>query len=419
MDREATRCRVCGNTELVPALDLGPQALTGVFPESPRQEVPVVPLALVRCADDRDPVRCGLLQLRHSADPHEMYGAHYGYRSGLNRAMVAHLHGKVKDILALVDLARGDLVIDIGSNDGTTLSAYPRGVADLVGIDPAGASFARHYPADIRLIPDFFSAAAVRAAFGARRAKVITSFSMFYDLEEPLEFMRQVHEVLDDRGVWVLEQSYMPTMLEMNSYDTVCHEHLEYYALKPIRWMMDRVGFRILDVTFNAVNGGSFSITAARRDAPYQGHSGRVEETLRRERDLGLHTPRPYEEFRGRVARHRDDLRAFLRDAKSGGRTVCGYGASTKGNVLLQYCGLTADDIPCIAEVNEDKFGRCTPGTLIPIVPEAEARRLKPAYFLVLPWHFRDGIIQRERAFLGGGGRLVFPLPRIDVVGPA
>jgi NDP-4-keto-2,6-dideoxyhexose 3-C-methyltransferase len=413
------RCRVCGQAGLVPVLDLGRQALTGVFPRTREQKVAEMPLALVKCMEDGGPDRCGLLQLQHTGDLAEMYGPGYGYRSGLNRAMVTHLHGKVKRILETVAPAQGDLVIDIGSNDGTTLSAYPAGAADLVGIDPGGEAFRRHYPPHVRLIPEFFSARAVRSACGARRAKVITSFAMFYDLEAPMEFMRQVHDCLDDSGVWMFEQSYMPTMLAMNAYDTVCHEHLEYYGLGPILWMMERVGLRILDVELNGINGGSFSITAARAGAPHRGRPRVVEELRAREAAERLDTLDPYRAFGVRVAAHRDALRRFLRDARASGRTVCGYGASTKGNVLLQYCGVTADDLPCIAEVNEEKFGAFTPGTLIPIVSEAEARARKPDYFLVLPWHFRDAIVERERDYLAAGGKLVFPLPRIEVVGAA
>jgi NDP-4-keto-2,6-dideoxyhexose 3-C-methyltransferase len=346
-----------------------------------------------------------------------MYGAGYGYRSGLNRAMVAHLHGKVRRILETVALGKGDLVIDIGSNDGTTLAAYPAGGADLVGIDPGGEAFRRHYPPHVRLIPEFFSAKAVRSAFGARRARVITSFAMFYDLEAPMEFMREVRDCLDDDGVWVFEQSYMPTMLAMNAYDTICHEHLEYYALGPILWMMERVGLRVLDVELNGVNGGSFSITAARAGAPHHGRPEAIAALLAREAAAQLDTLEPYREFGVRVAAQRDVLLRFLRDARASGQKVFGYGASTKGNVLLQYCGVTPDDLPCIAEVNEEKFGAFTPGTLIPIVSEAEARARKPDYFLVLPWHFRDAIVERERDWLAAGGKLVFPLPHIDVVG--
>jgi NDP-4-keto-2,6-dideoxyhexose 3-C-methyltransferase len=416
-DRAITACRVCGGADLVPVLNLGRQAFTGIFPRTRQQEVGTMPLVLVKCMDGGDPARCGLVQLRHTGDLAAMYGGGYGYRSGLNRAMVSHLQGKVAGILDRVALGKGDLVIDIGSNDGTTLAAYPEGGADLVGIDPTGARFAHHYPAHARMIPEFFSADVVRAACGARRAKVITSFSMFYDLEAPLAFMRQVHECLEDRGLWVLEQSYLPTMLEMNSYDTVCHEHLEYYGLRQIDWMMGRAGFRVLDVEFNAVNGGSFSVVAAKKGSPDAGDPDKVRAILAREAATGLHTLAPFEAFRARVARHRDEIRGFLREAKAAGRTVYGYGASTKGNVLLQYCGVTAEEVPFIAEVNADKFGCFTPGTLIPIIPEDDARRAKPDYFLVLPWHFRDGILERERAFLDAGGRFLFPLPKIDVVG--
>jgi NDP-4-keto-2,6-dideoxyhexose 3-C-methyltransferase len=419
MFRAIDRCRVCGNTDLEPALDLGEQALTGVFPRTAGQVVPAMPLHLVRCVSEGERAGCGLVQLRHSAPPESMYGNDYGYRSSLNRSMVAHLRRKVAAILGRVPVGPGDLVVDIGSNDGTTLSAYPGGGADLVGIDPGGEAFARYYPDHIRLIPDFFSTRVLEAAVGRRKAKVITSLAMFYDLEDPMEFMRQVRDCLDDRGVWVLEQSYLPTMLARNAYDTVCHEHLEYYALRPIHWMMERVGLAILDVELNDVNGGSFSITAAKTGSPHRARTDQVESLLRSERALGLETPAPYAEFRERVTRHRDELREFLRASSEAGRRVLGYGASTKGNVLLQYCGLTTREIACIAEVNPDKFGRFTPGSRIPIVSEEEARRSGADLFLVLPWHFRDGILERERTWLESGGRFVFPLPRLEVVGAA
>ena len=265
MYRECTACRICGNTRLEPVLDLGEQMLTGVFPRTRDQQVTTGPLRLVKCTGEES--CCGLLQLAHSYDLGEMYGENYGYRSGLNPSMVAHLERKVRRIEGLVALSEGDLVVDIGSNDATTLAAYGDRGLDLVGIDPTGAKFREHYPPYVDLIPDFFSAALVRARFGDRRAKVVTSFSMFYDLEAPLAFMREVHEILADDGLWVFEQSYMPLMLETNSYDTVCHEHLEFYALAQIQWMAQRVGFSIVDVEFNEVNGGSFSVSVRKAKA--------------------------------------------------------------------------------------------------------------------------------------------------------
>lgn len=207
-------------------------------------------------------------------------------------------------------------------------------------------------------------------------------------------------------------------MLETGPYDTVCHEHVEYYALAQIKWMLDRAGMKILDVELNSVNGGIFSVTAAKANAPLPDDRAGVARMLEDER-ARLGTMAPYEAFGQGALKHRDDLIAMVRGIKARGNTVVGYGASTKGNVILQFCGLGPEDLPCIAEVNEDKFGCFTPGSGIPIVSEEEARAMKPDYLLVLPWHFRENIVQREQAFLRSGGKPIFPLPEIAVVGDA
>lgn len=417
MYTEIKKCRICGNPNLATVLSLGNQALTGVFPRSKDQPLTSGPLELVKCHSDSGEPICGLLQLRQSYPLDEMYGQNYGYRSGLNRSMVEHLHEKVRGILGSVPLAGGDLILDIGSNDSTLLQAYPRDLGLLLaGIDPTGVKFRQYYPSHIQLIPEFFSAQAVRANFGARKAKVITSIAMFYDLESPLEFVNQMVDALADDGVWVFEQSYMPTMLEINAYDTICHEHLEYYALSQVKWLMDQAGLKILDVELNAVNGGSFSVMAARKESPREGHPERVNAVLEQERQQGLGTLKPFQDFRGRVFAHAEELAATIKEITAHGQMVLGYGASTKGNVILQFCGLSEKEIPYIAEVNEDKFGCYTPGTGIPIISEKEARAMHPDYFLVLPWHFRNGLVARESAYLQSGGRLLFPLPRIEIV---
>jgi Putative zinc binding domain/Methyltransferase domain len=254
MYKKIEKCRICGNTHLECVLDLGEQMLTGVFPREKNANITIGPLRLVKCVGGDD--ACGLLQMEHSYDLGEMYGENYGYRSGLNTSMVGHLNNKVKRILELIELHKGDLVIDIGSNDSTTLQAYPSSGPVLVGVDPTGTKFHNYYPPHIQLIPDFFTSALVKAKFPGQKAKVVTSFSMFYDLEDPMGFMQQVFDLLADDGIWVFEQSYMPTMLDTNSYDTVCHEHLEFYTVRQIKWMADRVGFKILDVEFNDINGG-------------------------------------------------------------------------------------------------------------------------------------------------------------------
>lgn len=414
--QEITACRVCGNTDLEMILDLGNQSLTGVFPSSADESVTSGPLQLVKCITNEANEACGLVQLRHSYSIDEMYGDNYGYRSGLNLSMVDHLKSIVGDILDRIAIEPGDLIIDIGSNDGTLLGFYPSGSATLVGIDPTAQKFKDYYPDHVRVMPEFFSSEAVKTQFGERKAMAVTSISMFYDLEQPLEFAGNVHEILADEGIWVLEQSYLPTMVEMNAYDTVCHEHVEYYALKQIKWIADRVGFKIVDVGLNTVNGGSFAVTLAKSASRHEENTTVVEEMLGRELALGLGTLVPYRQFAKRVEDHRDELRSLIQSIKTRGESIVGLGASTKGNVVLQYCGLTQDDISSIAEVNQDKFGRMTPGTHIPIVPEDEARALHPDYFMVLPWHFKDHFVSKESRYLESGGKLLFPLPSIEVV---
>jgi hypothetical protein len=235
---------------------------------------------------------------------------------------------------------------------------------------------------------------------------------MFYDLEAPLAFMQEVAEILDDEGVWVLEQSYMPTMLLRNSYDTVCHEHLEYYGLKQIKWMTDRTDLKIIDVEFNDINGGSFSLMLAKRDSHYR-ESPELEQILHEEARTGLHTLQPFQDFARRVAASRTALRAFLDEARRFGKSICALGASTKGNVLLQYCDITTADIARIGEVNPDKFEAFTPGTLLPIISEQEVLALQPDYLLVLPWHFRNFFMEHERFV---DRNLVFPLPQLELV---
>jgi hypothetical protein len=386
--------------------------LTGVFLKSDddRSKVTVGPLNLVKCMGEHS---CGLVQLEHSFDLLEMYGDNYGYRSGLNKSMVNHLHAKVAKIQSLLQLSSGDLIIDIGGNDSTTLQAYPKIGLDLISIDPTAEKFSEFYPKHIQLIPDFFSASLIKNKFGSKKAKVVTSFSMFYDLEAPVEFMREIHEILADDGIWVFEQSYMPTMLATNSFDTICHEHLEFYALKQIYFMANLVGFVIEDIEFNDINGGSFSVTV-RKQAGHLTHNPIVDHILLNEALAGFDGLKPFLQFKERVEKSKNDLVDFVRNVKSQGKTVSALGASTKGNVLLQYCGFTKDDIDYVGEVNSEKFGRITPGTFIPIIPEDDLLIMKPDYLLVLPWHFRSFFITNPKYT---GHKLVFPLPSIEIFG--
>lgn len=412
MHQRIERCRICGKYEFDEVINLGQQALTGIFPKKDDSEVDQGPLELVKCRESTG--GCGLVQLRHSFNPSDMYGETYGYRSGLNKSMVKHLQKRAADASRRVDLSHGDLVLDIGSNDATTLRSYGDQGYHLIGVDPSAAKFRHFYPTWIEHIDDFFSANLVLDHIGKHRAKIVTSIAMFYDLEDPAGFMRQIRDVLADDGIWVFEQSYLPLMIERDAYDTICHEHISYYALKQIDWMARRAGLKILDIEINDINGGSFCVTASREESDHQPNQWLIDTFLSREEELGYSGRAVYVQFRERVYEHRDKLTNLVRTLNSENQQVFGYGASTKGNVLLQFCEFDSKDIAMIAEVNEEKFGCVTPGTKIPIASEAEVRSKRPDYMLVLPWHFRNTILEREQSYLAGGGSLLFPLPKVE-----
>jgi hypothetical protein len=294
------------------------------------------------------------------------------------------------------------------------LKAFPKDVR-RVGIDPTGSKFVEHY-GDVELIPEFFSADAVDAALRGARPRLITSIAMFYDLESPVAFVQDIVRLLADDGIWHFEQSYMPSMLRTTAYDTICHEHLEFYSFAVVKDLLEACGMKVLDVEMNDTNGGSFAVSASKIQAPYTPNYPVIDWLLRQEAAMGLNTPGPFREFERKIFDHRTQLLDLIEAIVGSGKTVLGYGASTKGNVLLQFCNITAELIPAIAEVNEDKFGCFTPGTEIPIISEAEAAAMRPDYYLVFPWHFKHAILQREREFRARGGKLIFPLPEIAIV---
>ncbi len=409
MYKEITNCRISGSSNLVTVLSLGEQFLTGVFPTSKEQVVTKGPVDMVWCPDS------GLVQMKQSYSLEEMYGDNYGYRSGLNQHMVNHLQNKVNYLLRKIETKPGDIILDIGSNDATSLKCYPSNLR-RIGIDPTGKKFKEFYTNDIELVPDFFTAANFRKIFPNDKAKVVTSIAMFYDLENPVQFASDIESVLEADGIWHFEQSYLPSMLRTHSYDTICQEHLEYYSLISVKYITEKAGLKILDVEMNDINGGSFAVTVCKKEAHYKPNTAVIEWMLEEELKMGLNTIKPYEEFARKVVDHKDSLLSLLTYLKAQRKKIMGYGASTKGNVLLQYCGIDSRYLDAITEVNEQKFGSFTPGTLIPIISEKEAKEQRPDYMLVLPWHFRNNILSREKEYLASGGKFIFPLPYIEIV---
>ncbi len=413
-----TSCRVCEGP-LTEVLSLGDHYISG-FPRPEEADGVKAPLELALCGS------CHLLQLRHTVSADLMY-RNYWYRSGTNQTMRDALADIAHTAETLIPLAGGDSVLDIGCNDGTLLAAYRTGGVFTIGFDPAENISPEARRVASHVVTGYFGAATFQndEKLARRRPKIVTSIAMFYDLEAPRNFVSDVQVVMHPDGLWIVQMSYLPLMLKQRAFDNVCHEHLEYYSLESFEYLLRLHDLRIVDVELNDVNGGSLRAyirnqsadEATFGDATYRSlASERVQRLREQEATLGLNTTKPYADFAFWVQRLKDDVVAFVRDEVKRGQTIYVYGASTKGNTLLQYFGLDRTVVEAAAERNPDKWGRVTVGSRIPIVSEDEARAARPDYFLVLPWHFVEEFQRREESYLLAGGRFIVPMPRFSLI---
>lgn len=403
------KCRSCNSIDLDIILELGNQMLSGVFRTEDLDNILSGPLTLIQCSN------CNLVQLHHSYPLDEMYNEGYGYRSGATTYMRSHLKSIISFANKYISLQDNDYVLDIGSNDGTLLGNYPKEI-NKIGIDPVAKKYLDLYSDDIKVVTDFFTKDNYFAS-ASKKAKIITSISMFYDLENPVDFAKEVASVLSLDGVWVFEQSYLPAMLRQNSYDTICHEHLEYYSLAAIQYIVGQANMTLIDASQNEVNGGSIRLSAVHNASHLAvKKSPEVVWLIQQEINHNIYSSNLFDIFAQNVNRHKIDLVNLLQGLKESGKTVIGYGASTKGNVILQYCDIGVDLLPCIGDITPFKNGSYTPKTKIPIISMEQAKAMKPDYFLVLPWGFRSDIILREQEMLNSGTKFIFPLPFVEIV---
>lgn len=376
--------------------------LSGRFPGKSEQ-VSSYDVVLTRCSN------CDLVQLGHEYPLEDMYGDFYGYESSLNPSMVSHLKSNILDLQKF--LSNDSKVLDIGSNDGTSLSFYPDKI-EKVGVDPSGKRFVSKYPINSVLIPDFFDDEIV---YHFKKSKkyfdVITSFAMFYDLPDPVRFAKNIENILSIDGVWCLEQSYLPTMIKKNAFDTICHEHIEYYSFSDLKKIFDEVGLKAIEVKLNDTNGGSFRVICCKKSSKHKPNST-INQIIKNEA-LFFSDIKIFDDFKSRIEILKFDLRKMIMEQKNNGKKIYGLGASTKGNVLLQYFGLDFNYIDAIGEVNESKFNKFTPGTNIPIINQKEIIHEKNACFIVLPWHFAN-FFKHSDTFKKL--HLIFPLPQIEVI---
>jgi hypothetical protein len=403
------KCRICGNEDLIEILDLGNQYVSGIFPKKVDLNLYRGPLKLVKCSESGG--GCGHVQLEHTFHLPTMYGDEYGYRSGLNKSMVDHLNSKYNKIVDFINFDDNDIVIDIAGNDGTFLGFFPTNLR-LLSIDPTSKKFSKYFKDHVKYTPNFFSEDLYRQNFGNEKAKLVTSFSMFYDLENPCQFAKEVNNILDpEKGIWVLEQSYMPTMVDKNSFDTICHEHLSYYGMKQMKYIFDHSNFKIVDFEFNDVNGGSVSIVVANKNSQYVECSEKLNSILKFEIDDGYNTVELWKKFEDNINSCKIKFFEIVNQLKTDGLRIAALGASTKGNITLQTWNLS-ECIEVIGDVNPEKNGSFTPGTWIPIKDENSVIDQYDV-FVILPWHFRNFFMNAEKF---KGKKLLFPLPNPELI---
>ena len=410
------RCRVCGNTDLLLCIDIGEQYLSSVFPTNLTYRATAVryPLELVMCRKKEDGSTCGLVQLGYRLDLTSMYDA-YPYTSATNSSMTKILQDVADSGRALNHLQPEDVILDIGGNDGTLLTFFKNDGCRLLNIDPAqNVAYLIDAP-NYTAAREFFNKDAF-SAISQKKAKLIFSVAMFYHLDDPTKFARDVAESLDDDGAWIIQMAYLPAMLRTNMYDNIVHEHAGYYAAHHMKWLMEQVGLEVFDVMENDVYGGSFRTFVKKKGNTRFAPTARYQKILQRELSEGLFDPATYQAFMRRVEKTRDDLCALLKKIKEDGKTVWIYGASTKGNTILQYCGLGKDDIAAAADSNPFKVGKYIIGSDIPIKNEDEMRAAKPDFLLALPYSFVDGFMKRETELLAQGTKFIVPLQEVKML---
>lgn len=406
---QISECRLCETDALEVILELGNFIYSGIFPDKPWDETNRGNLTLVLC------MNCTLLQLSENFPKSLLYGDNYGYRSGLNSSMIEHLEKISYRLLNKINIEENDIFLDIGSNDGTLLNSIGESKITRIGIDPTANKFKEYYKEGTVIVSDFFTNKNFME-ISNKKAKIITSIAMFYDLITPLEFVQDIKSVLANDGVWYFEQSYMPWMVRNNAYDTICHEHLEYYSLTSINRLLNLAELEIIDIEFNNANGGSIGVYATHKSSNYFKINPYVNWQLSQESSFNLKDSSFFSSFVQNVEEYPHQVNSLLDQVMQDGYKVLGIGASTKGSILAQHCKLDCQKIPMIGEVNNYKFNKYLGGSDIPIVQENSVLDLRPDYLFIFPWHFKENLKQRFTGYLNNGGRLILPLPSIEII---
>lgn len=403
------KCRCCKSSNFQEIIDFGNMFLSTSFTEK-NSKNNFVPMKLIYCKE------CYLVQLYHNYESKKIYNENYGYRSGINKSMNLHLENIVNDAKKIINLNNNDVVLDIASNDGTLLKKYKSKKITKIGIDPTINKFKKLYNSDILTLADYFDSKKFFKISKNLKAKIITSIAVFYDVPEPDRFIKDIKKILNENGVWVLEQSYLPFLIKNNAYDSICHEHLTYFMVYQINFLLKKFNLKIYDIKSNSMNGGSIRIFISHNKSNLKINKKNIDKILSLEKKIIRSPSKTFKSFKKNIELSKKNLFSYILKLKKMNKTIHIYGASTKGNIILQYCKLDNSFIEFAADRNKDKIGKKTAGTNIKIISEMMSRKMNPDYYLVMPWHFKEEFLKREKIFLKKGGKFIFPLPKVTVV---
>ena len=404
------RCRNCQSKNNFKNLfSLGKLSFTGKFPKQKKINIPKAEIRLVICS------KCKLVQVSKNFNLKYMYDQNYGYRTGINKTMTSHVKDIVKEVYRNLNiLKKNDLVLDIASNDGTLLNFYNNDVLKI-GVDPLVNKYKKFYNNVDYKFSNFFSRNLIKNTI-KKKIKVITALSVFYDLKNPNNFLKDISEIIEpNSGVFILEHTDLLSIIKQNLFDTICHEHLAYYSANVIIAMVNNNNLKVFDIKKNNINGGSTRFYIAHKFSTYKVKTNKINDLLKEEFRYKLDQVNTYKIFYNKILTLRDKLKKILLKIKNKNSIIHGYGASTKGNVLLQFFNINNKILPMIADRNPLKNNCYTPGTKIKIISEHTSRFLKPKYYLVLPWHFKKEILSREKKIRSKGCKFIFPLPEVKI----
>jgi hypothetical protein len=418
--KSLTKCKVCNSNDLTEVLTLNEQYLSPTFVKTNKDNKLAEiksPLTLVLCDKKKNDKNCGLLQLKEITEPDLLY-REYFYRTATNDTMRKDLKNLVNQVLEIVNPSDKDIIVDIGANDCTMLNFYEKKF-NLVGFEPAKNIKFLDKGKNIKIINNYFNSKNFKENFLEEKAKIITSCAMFYDLEDPIKFVSNIEEILDEDGVWCCQISYLDSMIRNNNFYDICHEHLSYYSIESFEYLINKLNLKLFYAETNAVNGGSIRLYICKKNSnKYDkiNFSNKLNDLKNEEKNLKLTDAKTFFNFEKIVTDLKDKTVKFVDEIIKNKKTVLALGASTKGNIILQHFGLTKEKIKFISERNPEKVGLKCLGSDIELISEERARKINPEAFIVLPWNFKKEIVEREKEYLNMGGKLMFVMPYPHIV---